>query len=150
MSNTSHWCLTADLTWFPLGHARKSSILPRLLDENDPRGVRLLHRGAHLTVPHAHRCFWEVVAQLQNIRKEVYYPQYFEALQLTQLARKGINSLMLCLPCRGFLLEVCQLVASCWGWQGTCCTGFKTELYSAFKAKLVTYMIEMLLGILTH
>lgn len=59
------WSFTAAST-VPSGPFLKTVALklPRLLDDERPGRMGLLHRRAHLTVPHAHWRLWKVVAQL--------------------------------------------------------------------------------------
>lgn len=136
---------TADLTRFPSGVPLKKknktkkntsrSKLPRLLDEEGPGQVGLLHRWSHLAVPHAHRRLREVVAQLQNTG--VCYPHGPRGTVTNSVCSGGVNLTRrfrtffppppilkkgcFCLPCRGSLPGECRLVASCWRWRQTCC-----------------------------
>lgn len=91
---------TADLTRFPSGVPLKKkktkqkqntslSKLPRLLDEEGPGQVGLLHRRSHLAVPHAHRRLWEVVAQLQNTG--VCYPHGPRGTVTNPVCSGGVN-----------------------------------------------------------
>lgn len=161
--NTSCSSFTVDSTWFPQRAFlyTRCSKLPRLLDEKGPGRVGLLHRRAHLAVPHAHRCLWKVVAQLQTRQAGVHYPQGSVTNPVCSVGNEfDMQSKnwffwkenVFCLPCREFLPGECQLVASCWRWRGTCCkiTGVKYKFHLTLKQISVIYMVKMLLHMRTY
>lgn len=125
----------------------RRSELPRLLDEKGPGRVGLLHRRPHLAVPHTHRSLWKVMAQLQThqvgkfITHKALGPERRLNNPVWNLLCKVRTGFLergcFCLPCREFLPEECQLVASCWRWQGTCCKSTRFKHQFLFNLKQI-------------